>query len=964
VIKIRDNVIPYHPDFRFYMTTNLRNPHYPPEVSVKVSLLNFFVTSEGLEEQLLGTVVTQERPDLANLKNQLVVSNAEMKKELKEIEDKILFMLSNSQGNILDDEELINTLAQSKVTSNEIAAKVEEAEATEKEIDATRELYRPVAIRASLLFFCISDLALVDPMYQYSLAWFIALFVKAIDEAERAEDIGKRGHNLNEYFTYSLYVNVCRSLFEKDKLMFSFLLTIKILQNRGAIDGREWRFLLAGPTSSSARKPNPGPEWLTEKAWLEVLDMAELPAFEGFEDHFAAELPHYKAMFDSNDVQDLPLAAPWDAKLNTFQKLLFLRCLRPDKVIMGVQKFVAEQIGVRFIEPPPFDLGLCFKDASPLTPLIFVLSSGADPMADLLKLAEEKKFTKKFEKVSLGQGQGPKAEKLLAEGMESGLWVCLQNCHLAVSWMPTLERIVENMDPDRVHKDFRLWLTSMPSPDFPVAILQNGVKMTLEPPKGLKANLMRQYNRFGDAYLAESSKPEAWRKLLFGMCLFHAVIQDRRKFGALGWNIRYDFTDGDLMVSLQQMHEYLDKYEEVPYRVLRFLFTEINYGGRVTDDKDRRLINNLVHTFCCAEVVAGAGDDAYRFSPSGTYVAPDCVTQKEFMEHIRGYPIVPKPEIFGLHENADITCDQNETYGMFATVLSLQPRVASGAGESQEAVISRKCEEILGRLPPQYDVEAVSAKYPTTYTESMNTVLTQECIRYNALLAVMKRSLAETIKALKGLVVMSPDLEAVAFKLYDNQVPDMWAGKAYPSLKALSAWVADLLERTAFVQAWIDTGVPPVYWISGFFFPQAFLTGTLQNFARKYQYPIDTVSFSFQVMDALDEGTVSAGPDDGCYIRGLFMEGARWDAETHMVGESRPKELFTEFPVIWLKPEQFRKKPESGLYDCPVYKTLTRAGTLSTTGHSTNYVLMMELPSDKPQMWWICRGVALFTALS
>lgn len=188
--------------------------------------------------------------------------------------------------------------------------------------------------------------------------------------------------------------------------------------------------------------------------------------------------------------------------------------------------------------------------------------------------------------------------------------------------------------------------------------------------------------------------------------------------------------------------------------------------NRARRPQDRRLINNLVHTFCGPDLV----EADYRYSPSGTYVSPACETQKEFLEHIRAYPIVPKPEIFGLHENADITCDQNETYGMFATVLSLQPRVASGAGESQEAVIGRKCEEILSQLPPQYDVEAVSTAYPTTYTESMNTVLTQECIRYNTLLEVMKKSLAETIKALKGLVVMSPDLEAVAFSLYDNQV--------------------------------------------------------------------------------------------------------------------------------------------------------------------------------------------------
>ncbi|EFJ44216.1 dynein heavy chain 2 [Volvox carteri f. nagariensis] len=931
VIKIGDNIIPYHPDFRFYMTTKLRNPHYAPEVSVKVSLLNFFVTPEGLEDQLLGTVVTQERPDLANLKSQLVVSNAKMKKELSDIEDRILAMLSASSGNILDDEELINTLAQSKVTSNEIAAKVSEAEATEREIDETRELYRPVALRASLLFFAISDLALVDPMYQYSLTWFISMFVRGIEEAPKAATVEQRGENLNEHFTYSLYVNICRSLFEAHKLMFSLLLTIKILQNQNRIDSREWRFLLAGPTSSEPTQPNPAPDWLTDKAWNELLNLSNLPSYRGFAG----------------------------------------RCLRPDKVTGAVQAFVSEHLGQRFIEPPPFDLATCYKESSPSVPLIFVLSPGADPMADLLKLADEMKFSRKFEKVSLGQGQGPKAERLLEAGMERGIWVCLQNCHLAVSWMPTLERIVEGISPDRVHKDFRLWLTSMPSPDFPVAILQNGVKMTLEPPKGLKSNLVRQYNRLTDSYLAGSSKPDEWRRLVFGLCLFHAVIQDRRKFGPLGWNIRYDFTDGDLNVSLAQLQEYLDKYKEIPFKVLRFLFTEINYGGRVTDDKDRRLINNLIYTFCGPQVL----QPGYAFSPSGTYATPPevVVGVKDHLELLRAYPIVPKPEIFGLHENADITCDQNETYDMFSTLLALQPRIASGGGQSQEAVIGSLASDILARLPPQFDVEAVIATYPTTYKESMNTVLTQECIRYNNLLAVMKRSLAETIKALKGLVVMSPELEGVAYSMYDNQVPELWASRAYPSLKPLSAWVVDLLERCTFITNWVARGTPAVYWISGFFFPQAFLTGTLQNFARKYTYPIDTVSFGFQVMDSLDEGRLAGGPEDGCYIRGLFMEGARWDSQTHVISESRPKELYTEMPIIWLRPEQHRKKPGPaeaaanggiGIYDCPVYKTLTRAGTLSTTGHSTNFVMYLELPSDQSQGHWINRGVALFTGLA
>jgi len=128
--------------------------------------------------------------------------------------------------------------------------------------------------------------------------------------------------------------------------------------------------------------------------------------------------------------------------------------------------------------------------------------------------------------------------------------------------------------------------------------------------------------------------------------------------------------------------------------------------------------------------------------------------------------------------------------------------------------------------------------------------------------------------------------------------------------------------------------------------------------------PIDTVSFDFQVVDHLSVATCTSGPEDGCYIRGLYMEGARWDDKEHLLAESHPKELYIEFPITWLKPVQNRKKPDDGFYDCPVYKTLTRAGTLSTTGHSTNFVLFIEVPTSLSQSHWINRGVALFTGLA
>jgi len=959
VIKMGDDVIPYHPDFRFFMTTKMRNPHYQPEVSVKVSLLNFFVTLDGLEDQLLGTVVMQEREDLAEAKNALVVSNARMKTQLTEIEDKILRLLSDASGNILDDEVLIDTLAQSKVTADEISLKVAEAEVTERDIDATREKYRPVATRASVLFFCISDLAGVDPMYQYSLSWFLNLFIRATTEAATDDDVDTRIAILNDFFTYSLYTNICRSLFERHKLMFSLLLTIAIQTQDGAIDSREWRFLLAGPTETEIKELNPAPEWVTEKVWIEIVNVSRLEKFKGFDKAFSQNVQHYRSYFENVNAHAFPLDPEFDTALNAFQKLLIVRCIRPDRFMLGTSGFVAQSLGQRFVEPPAFDLSACYAESSVVSPLVFVLSSGADPMADLAKFAAESKMAKRFDQVSLGQGQGPKATNLIKIAMETGMWVCLQNCHLAESWMPKLDVLVEQIDPDTVHRDFRLWLTSMPSPAFPVAILQNGVKMTLEPPKGLKSNLVRSYQRLSDEYIDESKDPVAHRKLLFSICLFHAVIQDRRKFGPLGWNIPYDFTDGDLSMCQRQIKMMIDDYDVIPFKVIRVLCGEINYGGRVTDDKDRRLINNLLDNFVTENVV---GED-YCWSPSGAYQMPVAKNREETVAHIMQMPGVPHPEIFGLHENADITCDQNETYALFETVLSLQPRVVGGAGLSREAVIELAATDIFEKIPEPFDIDVVTHKYPTTYGQSMNTVLTQECIRYSALLEVILDTLKEALKALKGLVVMSPELEQVTDAIFDNRVPEMWTSKAYPSLKPLSSWVIDLLQRLTFIDQWIENGPPAVYWISGLFFPQAFLTGTLQNFARKNGFAIDQVTWNFNVEDGRTEANTPDAPASGCYINGFFLEGARWCYENHALAESKPKELYTEFPLFWLEPVKDRVDPTSGVFLCPAYKTLTRAGTLSTTGHSTNFVMYLEIPTNQTESHWINSSVALFTAL-
>ncbi|KAI8615245.1 dynein heavy chain and region D6 of dynein motor-domain-containing protein [Chytriomyces sp. MP71] len=956
-IKLGDAVVEYSPDFRFYVTTKLRNPHYLPELSTKVTLLNFMITPEGLEDQLLGIVIAKERPELEEMKNQLLLQSAENKKQLQEIEDKILEVLSSSEGNILEDETAIQILSSSKVLANTIAEKQATAEKTEIKIDEIRIGYKPIAIYSSILFFCVADLANIEPMYQYSLTWYINLFINSIETSEKSSDLEARLGILNKHFTESLYCNVCRSLFEKDKLVFAFMLCISILKGRNEIDSDEWRFLITGGIGiGDSSVANPDPSWMTDKSWSDVCLLSNLKGFQGFSKLFPNDVDQWKRLFESTDPHKVEFPGQWKSQLSSFQKLLVLRCLRPDKLTAAVQLYIIEKMGKRYVEPPPFNLASSYADSNTVAPLIFILSPGADPMTGLIKFADEKKMGgNRLQSISLGQGQGPIAAKLISSGVNEGSWIVLQNCHLAVSWMSTLEKICEDLSPETTHKDFRLWLTAYPSDKFPVTLLQNGVKMTNEPPKGLRANLIKNYlsDPLNEKSFYEGCKQQAgFEKLIYSLCFFHAVIQERRQFGPIGWNIPYEFNDTDLRISVRQLRNFLNEYDEIPYQALIYLTGQCNYGGRVTEDKDRRALLTLLELYYNKNVVTAP---KHKLCAIDDYIVPDVTTHGAMLKFFEGLPLEAKPEVFSLHENADITRNNLEVDVFFKAILSTQARTDSGGSKSNEQIISEVASDMFARLPPPFDLYHLQQKYPVSYNESMNTVLLQEIIRYRNLVEMVRESLVNIQKAIKGLVVMSAEVEDVSTSMLIGTIPSYWAKKSYPSMKSLGGYFSDLLARLNFFIKWINDGQPIVFWLSGFFFTQSFLTGCLQNYARKYTIPIDQLTFDFLVQQTK---TAGVRPEEGQYVFGLFLEGARWDIKLNSIAESHLRVLFDVVPVIWLKPTEISKLNVANKYECPIYKTSARRGILSTTGHSTNFVMMMRLPTNVPEEVWIRRGVA------
>jgi len=546
--------------------------------------------------------------------------------------------------------------------------------------------------------------------------------------------------------------------------------------------------------------------------------------------------------------------------------------------------------------------------------------------------------------------------------------VVLQNCHLARSWMPRLQKIVEGLpSATDVDENFRLWLTSMPNKYFPVPVLQASIKMTFEPPLGIRANLKGTWASITPEQWEACEKPSEWHKLMFGVSFFHAVVQERRKFGPLGWNIRYDFNATDLEMSVETLRMFLDEQPEIPWEALLYVTGQIAYGGRVTDDWDRRNLMVMLRRFYCTDILS----DGYMLAnASEVYYAPPAdVSVAEIRDYVDALPFDDPVGIFGMHSNAKITFEKQETDKLLSTVTSIQTKLAtgSGGGVSEEDAIVALAEKLKGDVPELLDRKAAGE---TTFQRnakgdfnSLQIVLLHEMGRFNKLLSTVANTLVELCRAIKGLVVMSAELDAMYGAMLKNQVPGLWAKVSYPSLKPLSSWMKDLHERVAFMRKWLVGGRPACFTLPAFFFPQGFMTGILQMHARSYMIPIDTLSFAFRVLTEESGEDVTTGPDDGVYIDGFFLDGARWDREQQIVSDSFPKVMYDTLPVIHFVPAENYKRDKAN-YECPLYKTAVRAGVLSTTGQSTNFVVAVDLATDRNPDYWVSMGAAMLCALA
>ncbi|XP_010006532.1 PREDICTED: LOW QUALITY PROTEIN: dynein heavy chain 9, axonemal [Chaetura pelagica] len=947
-IKIGDKECDFNPAFRLILHTKLANPHFQPELQAQCTLINFTVTRDGLEDQLLAAVVNMERPDLEELKSDLTKQQNGFKITLKALEDNLLSRLSSASGNFLGDTALVENLEITKQTAAEIEEKVQESKVTEAKINEAREHYRPAAARASLLYFTMNDLHTIHPMYQFSLKAFSMVFQKAIERAAPAESLAARVRSLTDTITFSVFQYTTRGLFECDKLTYTAQVTFQILLMNKEINTVELDFLLRYPAQTGVTSPV---EFLSDHSWGGIKALSAMEEFRNLDRDIEGSAKRWKKFVESECPEKEKFPQEWKNK-SALQRLCIMRALRPDRMAYAVRDFVEEKLGSKYVVGRSLDFATTFEESGPATPMFFILSPGIDPLKDVEKQGKKLGYTfnnRNLHNISLGQGQEVVAERALDLAAKEGHWVILQNIHLVAKWLGSLEKKLEQHS-EGSHQDFRVFISAEPAPSpdshvIPQGILENSIKITNEAPTGMHANLHKALDNFNQDTLEMCTRENEFKSILFALCYFHAVVAERRRFGPQGWNRSYPFSTGDLTISVNVLYNYLEASSKVPYDDLRYLFGEIMYGGHITDDWDRRLCKTYLEEFIKPEMLEGE----LLLAPG--FPLPGNMDYNGYHQYIDDALPPESPYLYGLHPNAEIGFLTQTSEKLFHTVLEMQPRdssVGEGGVVTREETVKALLEEMLEKLVDEFNMAELMAKVEerTPYV----VVAFQECERMNILTSEIRRSLQELDLGLKGELTMTSDMENLQNALFLDAVPESWIKKAYPSTASLGTWFADLLTRIKELETWTgDFSLPSTVWLSGFFNPQSFLTAIMQTTARKNEWPLDKMTLQCDVTKKTREDFASP-PREGAYVHGFFMEGARWDAQTGMITDARLKELTPAMPVIFIKAIPADKQDTRSLYPCPVYKTRQRGPT---------YVWTFNLKTRENPSKWVLAGVAL-----
>ncbi|PRP81711.1 hypothetical protein PROFUN_10811 [Planoprotostelium fungivorum] len=943
VIQIGDKTTDYHDDFKLFLVTRNADPIIPPDAAALITLVNFTTTRSGLEGQLLGLTIRNEKPELETKKSQLLLTEEEQKVQVAELEKQLLVELASSTGNLLENKTLIESLNETKSKSMVIAQSLKESKELQIFLDKEREVYRKIAVMGSGLFFVISDLSKINHMYQYSLPVFLKLFQKAFtrENGDNNTNVEQRLNQICDKLQKSIFQYVSRSIFKEDRLMFGLHL-VHVMYPQ-AFGEQQWELLVgkivAGIGSSAADFPT----WASadRKPFYTLLSNSQpkLTASANFKDSEAW------STWAASVSAETEFPKKYAGKISGFEKLLIIQALRPDRLETAMNLFVCEMIKLPTLAPQPFNFQKVYQDeSSPDEPLLLIISPGADPSQELEDFAAKSIGRDKLFQVAMGQGQAEIALAALRKGGKEGCWVLLKNMHLAISWLPTLEKELNSMTP---HPDFRLWLTSEPHLRFSTILLKSSLKITFESPPGIKKNLLRTYEGWTPEFIAKGSTLRA--QSLFTLAWFHAVIQERRAFVPQGWSKFYEFSFADLRGCAELLdNACANNVPTLDWAPLHGLFENAIYGGRIDNDYDMRVLRTYLQFFFTGEVI---GKQASR-KLTKTITLPENPRHDDYLKIIHDLSDIDAPHLFQLPSNIDRALQKTNSTKVINSLKVLTSVGGTGMRFNREKwnqelgpmiQLWQKLTEsnkniVEGKISMKPDVPPVEG---FVYLE--NQACHNLCKKVNGILSNIQKVIA-------GTTMLTPAIATAGQQLLTGTVPMSWLDEWEGPEDAFS-WLRGLAERAIAQDKWVervnnDTLLKTPMDLGELFRPETLINALRQQTARALGV-------------SLDQLKLVSGPDakslGNCklpiVVSNLQLQGCGFEGGRLSESSSDGPSLVTipSYSIGWILNKEPDPFPPANTVNVAVYYTSNRERLISE--------FMFPCSGDKAK--WILTGIGV-----
>mmetsp|Transcript_8133 Transcript_8133/g.28130 ORF Transcript_8133/g.28130 Transcript_8133/m.28130 type:complete len:1396 (-) Transcript_8133:64-4251(-) len=972
--------------FDLLLHTTSATPAVPPALLAKVCIVNCAISEKGLEEELLDVALCATRPRLAYERHRALRAQDQLRLHICKSESDILAKLASDGAT--EDGALITEVERIHLSAVEAKRELEASRAEAAGMELTAESYRELARRGASLFFLMTKLQRVHPLYVYSLHAFAAMFQRGIDQAppnveslistrrfrwdrcpfappgapeddapEEADLTAERLRSYASSVTRFFLDLVLQGTFARDeRTVLSLFAVAACSETLGLCEV----LALLSPRDAGeprAMTPEVG-AWLPPETWRRLANLetaAKKAAFAALADvcdQVDCASEKWAAYFEEPQARQLPGALQ---DLNALERLALLLALRPDRAVFGLGRLVSQVLG----DVDECDLDRTFSRACASMPVLFVGACEALETS-VARLAASKGLSLCVVRMAAGAEEqaGQTLDKMAAEG---GM-VFLRHVHLVPTWLGELESKLGGFASEG-HANFRCFVSIAHDADAQCALFTACIKVADQRRYDWRSNLRRAWAALDRTALA------AARSSLFRLCLFHAFVLGRRSFGRVGFSQDYAWGDADLHLGARAVAAHFSKAGPQPAQDLTSPVGDV-YGGHVCDFWDARAANNGLAALYTADVT---GADVAGFH------APDPkLDWAGVAEHIEHVPPSNSPELYGLHANSEMASVSDSANRVLAALADVPPTVTSATACDVGGLVASLASRVA---PPFAFGDSVVAGPRAPYV----LLARREMREMNALLYEISTSLDHLGQGLSGTVRTTAAMDSLAASLRSNLVPGRgtlgmgadWA-RYYFSNKALGAWFDDLQGRVEQLKAW-QSEKPKVMRLSYLFHPRAFLAAVAQVKSREHATPLEKTTVRMSVTTALLAADVPATTHDGAFANGLFLQGARWipadtsaeaglplrlvgggAAATGCLAESIPGEALPQMPVIYLEAVVVDAcweassvgflDPSPNVYNCPVYATAARGNT---------YVFLATLATQAPSSKWIAAGVAL-----